>query len=51
MSSSPIVLRLLVVLAVIVAAFATGIPALRWHVAAMLIGESLTGFFAVCCAI
>jgi len=25
----------------------SGLPALQWHVAAMLIGESMTGFFAV----
>jgi fatty acid desaturase len=34
-------------LSVIVLALFTDLPALRWHVAAMLIGESLTGFFAV----
>lgn len=36
------------VLLVVVAAIALpGVPALQWHVAAMLIGESMTGFFAV----
>jgi fatty acid desaturase len=36
------------VLGMIAAALAvSGLPALRWHVAAMLIGESMTGFFAV----
>jgi fatty acid desaturase len=35
------------VLSVILFALFADLPALRWHVAAMLIGESLTGFFAV----
>lgn len=36
------------ILAVLASALAvSGLPALRWHVAAMLIGESMTGFFAV----
>lgn len=32
---------------VVLAAVFLDLPALRWHVAAMLLGESLTGFFAV----
>jgi fatty acid desaturase len=36
------------ILGIVGAAFAlSGLPAVQWHVAAMLIGESLTGFFAV----
>ena len=35
------------VLSVIAAALVLDVPALRWHAAVMLIGESLTGFFAV----
>lgn len=32
---------------VVLAAVLLDVPALRWHTAAMLLGESLTGFFAV----
>lgn len=35
------------VVAIVAAALALPMPALQWHVAAMLIGESMTGFFAV----
>lgn len=42
-----ILAEVLGIVAVLGAAFTFGIPALRWHAAAMLIGESLTGFFAV----
>ena len=39
--------ELVLVVAVIAAAVVLDVPALRWHVAAMLVGECLTGFFAV----
>jgi len=35
------------IVGIVAAAFAVDLPALRWHVAAMLLGESMTGFFAV----
>lgn len=35
------------ILGIVAVALALPVPALQWHVAAMLIGESMTGFFAV----
>lgn len=39
--------EILGILGIVAVALALPVPALQWHVAAMLIGESMTGFFAV----